>query len=277
MEAVNVKQIPQIDPKTTPILDFHHHLSDNCGPEALKYNVTEMCIMPSWTTDTQFREINQPVNDFTKSDRYIEKLNEFYRNTQGWHGKIYPFLPLELRLSPEQLSEKINIYKPTGLKLHPLQNFPIEINVLTPYMKIVEDKNLLVYIHTDWTPSTEYGKNRPTIFATFGKIAKMFPQITFIMGHAGNADSFAFAANILKKYPNTYAESSIAPSTWQLERIVRQVDPTRLLFGSNSPYCNLAVELYKIQTLFKVSDLQKEAIFYANAKKLLQNRPFVEV
>lgn len=277
MHILKTTQFPTVDKINYSIIDFHRHLSDHCGEEAQNYNIKEICLMPSWTTVEQFREKVKPINDFTQPELFLSRLENFYQNSHGWHGKIYPFIPIDFNKSSDNLVTLIEKYHPTGIKIHPLQNFPIEQEFLSPYMKIIEAQNLITYIHTDWTPSTEFNKNRPTIFSTFGKIAKTFPNITFIMGHAGNADSFAFAANIIKKHPNCYAESSISPSTWQLERIIRQADPTRLLFGSNSPFCNAAVEIYKIQTLFKVTEEQKQAIFYINAKNLLENRPYVEV
>jgi len=259
------------------VIDFHRHLSPNCGEEALKYKIQDMCIMPTWITNTQFREKVNPINDFTQVEHYIEQLKSFGKQSQNWHGKLFPFIPLNFTESVEVFQSRINQIHPTGIKLHPLQGFPIDKKLMKPYMDLVEQHNLLVYIHTDWTPRTEFNKNIPTIFKTFGKIAGFFPSITFIMGHAGNSDSFAFAAPILSAHKNCYAESSISPSTWQLERVVRQVDPSKLVFGSNSPFSNLAVEIYKILTLHKVSDEQKTQILYSNAQELLKTRPYMEV
>jgi len=233
--------------------------------------------MPSWMTETQFRERVNPNNDFSHVENYLFQLKQFTQQTQGWHGKIYPFIPLNFMESMEIFASRIEKIRPTGIKLHPLQNFPIDKEFLSPYMELIKQHNLLVYIHTDWTPSTEFNKNIPTIFKTFGKIAGFFPDITFIMGHAGNSDSFAFTTAILHKYKNCFAESSISPSTWQLERVVREVSSSKLLLGTNSPFSNPDVEIYKILTLHKVTDEQKTQILFSNAKELLHGRPFLEV
>jgi len=274
---MSILQFPDMESLQQPVIDFHRHLSPICGEEAIKYKIKEMCIMPSWMTETQFQEKVQPINDFTEVDQYITQLKTFTQHTQNWHGKIYPFIPLNFTESVEVFANRIQQLHPTGIKLHPLQNFPIDKKMMTPYMELVQNHNLIVYIHGNWVPRTEFNKNVPTIFKTFGKIAGFFPGITFIMGHAGLSDSFLFAANVLKEHPNCFVETSLSPSTWQLERVVHEVSPTKLLFGSNSPFANPAVEIFKILSLHKVSDEEKTQILYSNAKELLKTHQHMEV
>jgi predicted TIM-barrel fold metal-dependent hydrolase len=112
---------------------------------------------------------------------------------------------------------------------------------------------------------------------TFIKIARMYPDVIFIMGHSGFNDSYVSVWKWVKKYPNIIAETSFAPSPSELEKIVQKADETRIIFGSSFPLSTTASEIMKIVKMTRLSKEQKQAIFYDNAIKILDGKPYWEV
>jgi len=198
--------------------------------------------------------------------KYKERIqNEYHNKIQ-----LNLFIPIIFNHSPADFERAINQYHPQGVKIHPLQNFSISKAQLEPYLEIVQKNKIPLYIHTDWVPSAEFGKYRINLNETFGKITDMYPGITFIMGHAGNSDSWVNIWKLLQKRPNVYVETSMAPSPGELEKIVQKIGPNRILFGSNFPFCEPNVELMKIIMLNHVSDEEKNQIVYNNALKIME-------
>ncbi|MBD3350890.1 MAG: amidohydrolase family protein [Candidatus Lokiarchaeota archaeon] len=262
------------------IHDFHCHLAEDLGQNQTRYGIRSMCIMPSWKNWRNIDVIDfskEENNDFVNSTEYINKLSDIESSIKKWHGKIYRFIPVNFNKPKEEFNRSLDSLEITGLKLHPLQNFKINHNTLDPYFNQAEKRNLIIYIHTDWIPSTEYGKVKNLMPDTFCKIAEMYPQVTMIMGHSGFNDSYVNVWKYVKKYTNIYAETSCAPTPSELEKIVYKADPKRILFGSSYPLSHTAGEIIKITKMLKVTEPQKKAIFYDNAARLLNDRPCVEV
>jgi predicted TIM-barrel fold metal-dependent hydrolase len=233
--------------------------------------------MPSWKRydDQQDGDgsKNKTGNDFGNYISYIQNFQEIQSAFRNLHSlssfKAFLFLPILFEEPYEKFTEIVHQYQPAGLKLHPLQNFPIKKVILEPYLQIAAKKKIPIYIHTDWVPSAEYGKYRNTIKENFGEITALFPEITFIMGHAGNSDSWVNIWRLIQKHPNVMVETSMAPSPGELEKVVQNIGIERVLFGSNFPFCEPSVELMKIIMMNGVSESDKERIVFDNAIKLM--------
>lgn len=275
----NIVKIPNPANFDFKIHDFHCHMHEDLGKNQDKYGVKSMCIMPSWKTLKTVDFMKNPPNNFTEADGYQEKVQNIENSSimKGWTGKIYKFLPVDFSKSPEEFTEYVQKDKIAGIKLHPLQNFKIDKETLDPFINLAIEKDLMLYIHTDWIPSTEWKQVKNRMPETFNKIAEMYPEITIIMGHAGFNDSYVNIWKIIKKFPNVVAETSFAPTPQELEKVIYKVNPEKLVFGSSFPLSSTAGEILKIMKMHRVTEEQKKAVLYDNAMKLLKNKPYIEI
>ena len=154
-----------------------------------------------------------------------------------------------------------------GVKIHSginLVKIPRDVMKLASFMQDYNEKFPL-YIH--FTPK----------FSAFGgisskdlvKLAKNFPNLKIIIGHAGLAMEFAIDFGLsLRQYNNIYFETSCS-IPYALLSLVKSVGHKRLLFGSDAPVTNpLKLEIDKILCLPITND-QKQDIFYNNINNLL--------
>jgi predicted TIM-barrel fold metal-dependent hydrolase len=270
-------QIPKIQDYKFKIHDFHCHFDENLESNLLQYNIQSCCIMPSWKNLHTFDFSIKNPTDFNNPQKYLDKLSKIEQEFKQWQGKIYKFIPVDFSLSKDEFCHILDEIQVAGIKLHPLQNFPIEKKALDPYLLPSIERKLILYIHTDWVPSTEFGQVKNRMADTFNKIAKLYPEIKIIMGHSGFNDSYVNIWKTLKKYQNVFAESSFAPAPQEMEKVILKTDPSRLLFGSSFPLSSTGSEIMKIIKMTRLSDSQKQAILFDNAQLLLKNQPYVEV
>lgn len=273
----NIIKIPDVEQLGFQIHDFHCHIDRDFSENRTLYGINSVCIMPTWRNlnDFDFRADNP--NDFKNPIEYLKNIIEFRNYLKGWKGKIYTFLPVDFTKTEEQFQGLLKETQAAGIKLDPLQNFKIDYETLNPYLIPVKKMNLIVYIHTDWVPSTEWKQVKNRMPETFIKIVKMYPDITFIMGHSGFNDSYVSVWKWLKKYPNIIAETSFAPSPSELEKIIIKTDEKRVVFGSSFPLSPTASEIMKVVKMTRLTKEQKQIIFYDNAMRILKGKPFMEV
>jgi predicted TIM-barrel fold metal-dependent hydrolase len=156
-----------------------------------------------------------------------------------------------------------------GVKIHSgihLVKVPRDTMKLASFMQDY-NKNYPLFIH--FTPK----------FSAFGgisskdlaKLAKSFPDLQIILGHAGLAMEFAIDFGLsLKQYKNIYFETSCS-IPYAILSLIKTVGHKRLLFGSDAPVTNpIQLEIEKIMCLPINSD-QKQDIFYNNTNNLILN------
>ncbi|NVM31944.1 MAG: amidohydrolase family protein [Candidatus Helarchaeota archaeon] len=248
------------------LIDGHRHLpftapSEEAISELLaffeKYKLFKACIYPSLQAD-----------DFSDLNRYYKRLDQtLAKGGNHFAKKILKFGAIDFTKSPHQLEQDIEKHQLKGLKLHPLQNFKINKEVLMPYLEILKSHNLPLYIHSDWVPSTEYKKRKVILEQTIGKIASFVPRIPVIMGHAGNSDSYRHIHKVLNKHSNVILETSMAPTSAELEKAIWKYGAHRVIFGSNEPYCAFDKELKLIEVL-NISLPERYLILGKNAMNL---------
>jgi len=154
-----------------------------------------------------------------------------------------------------------------GVKVHSgihLVKVPRDILKLASFMQDF-NKNFPLFIH--FTPK----------FSAFGgisskdlaKLAKSFPTLPIIIGHAGLAMEFAIDFGLtLKQYKNIYFETSCS-IPYAILSLIKTVGHKRLLFGSDAPVTNpLKLEIDKILCLPITND-QKQDIFYNNVNSII--------
>jgi hypothetical protein len=269
-----IRKFPSPIEEIPSMVDFHWHWHDSYQKYLSSIPTGALCIMPSWKTMETFDFSEAVPNDFTNPSQYFHQFEIIESNPTMDSIKKFYFFPLDFTQSIEIFESQIKKYRPAGIKLHPLQNFPIEKSSLEPYFSMCARHHLLIYIHTDWVPSAEFGQYRNRMSETFGTIVNWFPDITFIMGHAGNNDSWVNIWKYTKKFPNIVIETSMAPSPGEIEKVIQKCGIERVVFGSNFPFCNPLVEIVKIQALNHVNLEEKQMILSQNALNLLKGLNF---
>lgn len=83
---------------------------------------------------------------------------------------------------------------------------------------------------------------------TMVRMIRLYPEVTFILGHMGSLAFVLDAIEVAKSYRNVYLETSGMPSTIMLHRAVAECGPKRLLFGSDYPYWHPEVERARIES-----------------------------
>jgi len=113
----------------------------------------------------------------------------------------------------------------------------------------------------------------PERVGNFHMIASEYPQIPFIMAHLGSFASRNWmehleAISIARRYPNVYLETSGVVYFKYLEMAVKELGPSKVIFGSDGPELDSRVELYKIK-LLKLLPADEALVLGGNIRRLL--------
>ncbi len=93
------------------------------------------------------------------------------------------------------------------------------------------------------------------------------PGTTFVLGHSG-ALQMDVALELARQYPNVFLEIS-SQSLTNVRRLLREADPSRLLFGSDWPFYHQAVPLAKLLIASEGDVALRRRVQYDNAARLL--------
>lgn len=154
-----------------------------------------------------------------------------------------------------------------GVKVHAAFHFfktPNDLESLASFMQ-EQDPTLLLFMHSNLKTSFLRGTTAKDI----AKLAKKFPNLRIIVGHAACTMEYAIdVMMMLKKFQNVYFETSCSQALG-LYNLIKSMGHERVLFGSDSPTTNpFLPEALKITSL-PIGEEQKQDILYDNAKKLL--------
>ncbi len=188
--------------------------------------------------------------------------------------RIYKFFWFNPILTPEEEENSYKILEEhfnkgfCGVKIHSafnLINFPRDILKLIAFMQDY-DKNILFYIHS--LPKTSIFRGIST--KDIAKVAKKFPELRLIVGHAAYSMEYAIEIGVaLKNYENVFYETSLSASLG-IYNLIKTVGHKKILYGSDSPTTStLALEIDKIITLPRISKEIKQDILYNNVSNLL--------
>lgn len=104
------------------------------------------------------------------------------------------------------------------------------------------------------------------------EIAKEFRDVPIILGHMGglwNLELNDRCIEMAKELDNVFLETSTVLFQCKIEKAVKELGPSKILFGSDAPALHPVVEKLKIETL-RISDSEKEMILGGNASQLLR-------
>lgn len=158
-----------------------------------------------------------------------------------------------------------------GIKFHPdYQDFFVDDDNMIPIYKKCAELELPVLIHAGIDPLSP-----DLVHCTPKAAANVFdavPEMTMILAHGGGMMLWDDVEKYLAgKQGNLFFDVSVIAdyiSLDQLSSIVKKHGADRILFGSDSPWSDPIKEINMIDSL-KLTDEDKEKIFYKNAMRLL--------
>ncbi|MFX1567443.1 MAG: amidohydrolase family protein [Promethearchaeota archaeon] len=218
--------------------------------------------------------------------KYLDEIQTLFPKGQLSHQDVidiakkaperfYKFFWFNPNLSLEEEEENYRILEEhfkkgfVGVKVHGSFNFfkfPEGIFKLATFMQDF-NKDIILFIHSH--PKTEFHDGSEP--QDIGKLAKKFPDLRIIIGHAAFCMEYAMRTGIiLKKFKNLYFETSCSPSLG-IYNLIKTVGHTRIIFGSDSPTTStLPIEIEKIISLPRITTEEKQDIFYNNVSNLLK-------
>ena len=150
-----------------------------------------------------------------------------------------------------------------GLKLHSvLQGFRLCDPIVYPLLEIAEEYDVPVYAHTGTAGIAE-----PLHIA---ELARNFPNINFIAGHAGSSDYYHDIVRALEISHNLWIESSRnGPGNFMQWKNRNYID--RIVFGTNAPEYIPEVELENMRDIF-TEPHEQQSIFEINIQNVFKGR-----
>ena len=238
------------------IIDAHAHVGHgrykSLPPEELlrqmdEYGVDRAVICP---VEEQIILYNREGNDFILAQvrRYSTRFIGF-AVANPWYG------PAAVEELKRALGEGLR-----GLKLHPtFQGFSVNDPIAYPLVETAARYGVPIYVHTG-TP--HFGEPFKLV-----ELARRYPEVTFIMGHAGASDFWYDLPRCHRFAPNILFETSRnGPANYH--HMALNIGADYLVFGSNAPESSYPLEMASIRDVFKdPADLDK--IFGLNMARAL--------
>jgi predicted TIM-barrel fold metal-dependent hydrolase len=102
-------------------------------------------------------------------------------------------------------------------------------------------------------------------------IVERHPRVPWILTGLNYFHELRVGLALMRRYPSVHLESSCIQGFEAIRKIVEQCGSDQLLFGSGLPLQNAAANVSKVRHA-RISEKHREAIFSANAERLLSSR-----
>ena len=271
------------------IIDTHVHI----GGEAVgfdmteekvinavrKYGIDHILLSNSDSAEVDHSQKVLPEKYLLSQEESLRRAIDMARRYPGlisiaaW---VRPYLQQPTEELEQLIKDNIDIVK--AIKLHPFHSktAPDSERGL-PFIELADKYNLAVVSHTDAgvEGSPEHLYN----------VAKMFPNIPFVMVHMGLGSDNSLALDLLGKADNLYGDTTWVPMSTTIEA-VKRYGSGKIVFGSDMPVdgedtylCNPKGERSVYQDYFHVlpeliSKEAYEAIMFRNAIRLFKIKDF---
>ena len=197
------------------------------------------------------------VSSFTPRDLDLRRANHAISEIVAKDRRLIGFARIDPRLGSKSVAELEACQREglRGVKVDPFeQAFVINSDLVFDFFRACAAADLPVLIEAGY----------PCLSSPIqiGDLAERIPELTIIMAHGGQLAMHGLGIFdcllVIKATTRVYVETSGIPETGTeglIERSVLEVSPDRVIFGSNSPICDPAMELERI----RVSRIPKDA------------------
>lgn len=221
-----------------------------------KFGIDKGCLS-SWEVAYDFEHGNQEVLQICKElpDVFI------------------PFVILAPRDGKEcldMLSRYVEDHGFRGVKIHPSCNrFRVNSTwLMDPICEKCKEYNIPILFHAE--------NNGYCNSMMIGDLAGRHPDVKMIIGHLGDETGMGYldAIEAAKEHPNLYLDTTGCPAeVYILPTCIEQLGSERIVFGTDSPICNMKVELDKVKYAdaygFAVTEEDKANILGRNMQRIL--------
>lgn len=215
--------------------------------------------------DASVKSVCMPVAPYVTFD-------DIYSITQAEH-RLLTFTSINPDLTITDACNELlsSLGKCYGLKLHPIiQGIPFNSPYTYSALDIFDGTGKPVLIHAG--ASRYYLGNEKNLqhcdlndpYAA-REMVERYPQIPFIIGHAGIAE-YQEWADLLKKYENVYFDITVQP-VCAIHKLISWYGEDKMLFATDWPCVNPKTTLGIV--IKALNDRQLEKCLYQNAKTLL--------
>ena len=197
--------------------------------------------------------------DFDRANRWIAETQSKYPNLVGF-GRVNPLL----KQAPEQARQAVAEYGLRGIHLHPWEeNYPITSEKVDRVIEAIEGK-VPVYVSAGY-PVVSHPLQ-------IQDLAGRHPDTEFVVTHGGQQDisgmSFDDALIVASENPNVSFDVSGVYRRDFIEKLVEQAGARRIVFGSCTPYMDMAFEITRIRATHLQEEV-KQRIFRLNILRIL--------
>jgi uncharacterized protein len=208
------------------------------------------------------------MREIAPANRYVYDAMRAYPDRILGFGWADPHLGIDaMRDEIRRCVEEYGFY---GVKLNGAQNeFYIDDSELSlPLVEEIAKTGKLIAFHIG---TDAYEATHPF---RLGKIARRFPEVQFLMVHAGGVgfhDLSNAAAEVMLEHPNiTAIGSAIRPVN--VLRLIKRVGADRVCFGSDAPFNLIHVERAAYEALLEdeLSEVERHHVMAGNISRLLQ-------
>lgn len=241
------------------IIDFHTHVDLNEAfgwfdpPESIialmdEAGIDRAVIMTYVDAPATGEHPLQFIADAVK--RFPERLIGFAR-MNPFYGKR----------SSDLLEQALTDLRFKGLKIHQESITAVPYNAaVVELVRVAARYRAPVLFHT--------GDEAMSLPLQVARCARAVPEAKIIMAHCGGYFHGDEAIAVAEEYDNLLIDTSAIPYPDMLAQAVRRLGPERVLFGSDGPGCNPALELKKLE-LAGLSDRELDLVLFENAAALL--------
>lgn len=194
-------------------------------------------------------------------ERVIEYIAEAI---QRFPGRLIGYARMNPRYGDEAVrlfDRAIREYGFKGLKLHPVSY------VMHPASGTTLD--LIRHAASLKAPTLFHcGDEEFTLPLQIAEAAAAVPEATIILGHMGGYFHVRDAIRVAKRLPNLILETSAMPYPGMIKETVEQLGAHRVLFASDGPGCDPALEVEKVRRAGLTPE-EETLIFAGNISRIL--------
>ena len=248
--------------KDCPIIDFHAHMNPMAGAYLPEDDADKMYskMLRCNTRLTLFcghEALFMPLSNHAKDIEAVHKYPDRMRAYFAINGNSP-----DIHADYERFVNNQDVF--VGLKSLPdYFHYEITNEIYKPFYEYVNDNKMLFLCHT-WGGSKYNGIEEAE------KFLKNYPDVIFIAGHSFHSE-WEEAARLCNTYKNLYLElTAVIDEIGPLEFLLKKCGSEKILFGTDLPWFDTLHGIgYILST--KMTDADRENIFYRNGIRLLQN------
>jgi len=208
----------------------------------------------------------------------LQRRNQWTCEVAREHPELIPFIGLDPSMTEDELLGEIESRRSEGargIKLHPAaQRFYPNDPSLAPVYDRATQLEWPVIFHSGAFALGPASTDQATL-SNFPPLFKAFPDLTVVLGHMGFGD-FDTCAAIAAGFPNAMfdccyivngSDPSPAISDEAAASAFRKVGVNRVMFGSDYPWFDPALDAARIQRL-PLANAEKRAVLYENAARV---------